>query len=94
MEAFAAGTPVLTSNTTACAEVAGDAALRIDPTSIPAIEKGLERLLTEDDLRAKLQSAGRQRLKAFSWERCARETLAVYRRVLAREQRGSRQRLG
>src|SRR6185437_15832354 len=79
LEAMAAGTPVLTSNVGATAEVAGDAALLVDPLSVAAIRDGLRALLTDAGLRDDLRARGRRRAAQFSWERAAAETLALYR---------------
>jgi glycosyltransferase involved in cell wall biosynthesis len=77
LEAMAAGTPVLTSDLSSLPEVAGDAALLVDPGSEEAIAKGMERLLEAPDLRARLAAAGRDRVKEFRWERTARLTAEV-----------------
>lgn len=82
LEAMAAGAPVLTSDSSSLPEVAGDAALLIDPHSVEAIRQGLARLLAHPALRHRLADAGREREAAFSWERAARQTLDVYRTVL------------
>ena len=81
LEAMHCGTPVLTSNVSALPEIAGEAALLVSPTNVDAITDGLTRLLEETDLRAELRERGYARVRLFSWERCARETLAVYQRV-------------
>lgn len=77
LEAMAAGAPVLTSAASSLPEVAGDAALLIDPRDTAAIATGLQRLLTEPGLADGLRAKGRQRARAFSWERTARETLGL-----------------
>lgn len=85
IEAMACGTPALTSNVSATAEVAGDAALLVDPMSITAIRDGLRALLADDDRRRALSAAGRERAAQFSWRRAADETYAVYDRVARNE---------
>jgi glycosyltransferase involved in cell wall biosynthesis len=70
VDAFACDTPVLTSSTTSLPEVAGDAALLIDPQEIEAIRGGLQRLLSERSLRTELIIRARERLKQFTWENC------------------------
>jgi alpha-1,3-rhamnosyl/mannosyltransferase len=82
LEAMACGTPVLTSNRSAMPEVAGEAALRVDPDDVDSITRGLLRICEDDDLRAHLQSAGPVRAATFTWAECARRTAAVYRSVL------------
>jgi alpha-1,3-rhamnosyl/mannosyltransferase len=57
----------------------------VDPEDVQAIASGLNDLLQDDDLRNVLRAAGTARVASFSWERCARETLAVLRRAHERE---------
>lgn len=83
VEAFAAGTPVLTSTAGALPETAGGAALLVDPTDPGAIAAGLERLLADPALRADLVARGRDRAARFTWEATAQAILGVYRRVVA-----------
>ncbi len=82
LEAFASGTPVLTSDRTATAEVAGDSALVVDPYDVGAISRGLVSLLTDASLRSRLSEAGRKRASRFSWREAAAETLKVWREIL------------
>ncbi len=84
LEAMQCGCPVLTSNVTSMPEIAGDAALYIDPYDVAAIAAGLERLASDEELRSTLRTRGFDRAKEFSWERCARETHAGYRAALER----------
>lgn len=82
LEAMAAGVPVLAANRGALAETAGDAGLLVDPESTEAITAGLLSLLTEaEDARARRIARGRARASVFPWERTARETLEILRRV-------------
>lgn len=79
VEAMASGTPVLTSSTTSLPEVAGDAALLVDPTSIDEIAQGISRITNDSRLRQSLRNAGLIRAKRFSWDSIAnrvQETLA------------------
>lgn len=78
IEAMACGVPVVTSNGSALVEVAGDAALLMDPTSVPSLMSAINEALTSGDLRARLRSAGLQRAAAFSSRALAEETLSVY----------------
>jgi glycosyltransferase involved in cell wall biosynthesis len=80
-EAMAAGTAVLTSDRSSLLEVAGDAALLVDPTDAEAIAAGLERLLGDCELRRELAERGRRRAASLTWERTARETLAYLNMV-------------
>jgi glycosyltransferase involved in cell wall biosynthesis len=83
VEAMACGTPTLISDTPALREVAGDAALAASPYDVMALSEGLERLLCDEPLRIRLRAAGLARAAQYSWQRTARETLAVYRAALA-----------
>lgn len=81
LEAMACGAPVITSNTTSLPEVAGDAALLVNPNDPEELGNAIMRLLTDQTLRESLRVRGRERAKRFTWERAARQTLAVYREV-------------
>jgi glycosyltransferase involved in cell wall biosynthesis len=77
LEAMAAGIPVACSDIPPLREVAGEAALFFDPLNEQAISGALERIVADAALRAKLEKAGPERARAFTWERAARETLAA-----------------
>ncbi len=83
LEAMACGTPVLTSNVSATAEVAGDAALLVEPRSVESIRDGLARMIADGELRELLARRGIARAAQFSWRRAADETHGVYGRVFA-----------
>lgn len=83
LEAMACGTPVLTSNVSSLPEVVGEAAVMVDPRDESALAAALRRLLSDPAGRERLAAAGIARARNFSWERTARETVAVYCRVLA-----------
>lgn len=68
VEAMACGIPVLTSTVTALPEVAGDAALLVDPYDVDALANGIERVLTDEALRARLRLAGPKRAAMFRWD--------------------------
>lgn len=82
LEAMAAGLPVLTADRGAMAEVAGDAAVLVDPHDTGALASGLHRLATDYRLRERLTAAGPDRARKWSWSRTAETTAAVYRRLL------------
>jgi len=82
LEAMASGVPVITSNTTSLPEVVGDAGLLVDPQNVDALREGISRLLVDDTLRRDISGKGLERARLFSWEKCSRETLAVYERVI------------
>lgn len=77
LEAQSYGVPVVTSNNSALPEIAGDAALLVDPTDVDAIADAMLRLSQDEALRQRLIEAGYANVKRFSWEKAARETLAV-----------------
>ncbi len=81
IEAMACGIPVITSNCASIPEIAGDAAVLIDPLKADEIAEAIHQVLFTPSLREKLITHGRERAKLFSWEKTARETLAVYQEV-------------
>jgi glycosyltransferase involved in cell wall biosynthesis len=81
LEAMASGTPVVTSNVSSLPEVAGDAALLIDPHDPGAIADGIERVLTDETLRRELRAKGLARAKQFSWESSVRRVREIYQEV-------------
>ena len=83
IEAMACDTPVITSNLSSLPEVAGGAALLIDPYSVEAIAEAMDRVYRDSGLRERMILQGRARARDFSWEKTARETHAVYQRALA-----------
>jgi glycosyltransferase involved in cell wall biosynthesis len=82
LEAMACGTPVICSNTASLPEVAGDAALLVDPTDVEGIATALSQVLTDGALQAQMRARGELQAAHFSWERTAEETLAVYQRLM------------
>jgi glycosyltransferase involved in cell wall biosynthesis len=81
-EGMAAGVPVVASSAGAIPEVAGDAALLVDPEDEDALAVALARALDDDALRGDLVTRGRRRVEDLSWSRCAERTAAVYEEVL------------
>jgi glycosyltransferase involved in cell wall biosynthesis len=79
LEAMASGTAVITSMGSSLQEVAGDAALIVDPLDVNSITSALRRMLSDQTLREEMARAGIRRSKVFDRDRCAMETLAVYR---------------
>jgi len=88
LEAFAAGVPVMTSNVSSLPEVAGEAAVLVDPADTHAIAKALSELVGDADLRAVLSAAGVARASRFTWEATARATAAVLREAVAGSRTG------
>lgn len=79
LEAWACHCPVLTSHVSSLPEVAGKAALLVNPYSIEDISQGIIKITNNQEIRNKLIKAGRERLKNFSWEKAASQTLGVFR---------------
>ncbi len=82
LEAMSCGAPVITSNVSSMPEVAGDAARLVTPTDAEELGEALRALLSDEGLRKNMRKKGRERASLFSWERCARETLELYRKVV------------
>jgi len=83
LEAFACGTPVVTSNTTAMPEVAGDSAILVDPLDQDEITGAFHRILSDNALSASLVGKGLSRANEFTWQKTALETIKVYEKALA-----------
>jgi glycosyltransferase involved in cell wall biosynthesis len=81
LEAMASGAPVLTSNVSSLPEVAGDAAVLVDPANLDSVVDGLRQMLASDELRARLRAAGPAQAAPFTWERTASLTHAAYQRI-------------
>jgi len=81
LEAMACGVPVVTSNVSSLPEVAGDAALLLNPYSVDELTDGIWRILYDEDLRKGCITKGIERAKWFTWERCAMETLKAFNEV-------------
>lgn len=80
-EAMACGCPVITSNVSSMPEVAGEAALLVDPESVDDIRAAMEKSTADPAVRTQMIAAGLLRAHQFSWSRCAEETLSVIRSV-------------
>jgi glycosyltransferase involved in cell wall biosynthesis len=85
LEAMACGTPVICSNTSSLPEVAGEAALLIDPLDTPALTSAMVQVQADSALRAALAERGLAQVRKFSWARAAREALAVLEEAAARQ---------
>ena len=84
LEAMASGTPVVTSNVSSLPEVAGDAAMLVDPYDVDSIVDGVRRVLTEPALAEDLRRKGLVRAREFSWERSVARTRDLYHEVGSR----------
>jgi glycosyltransferase involved in cell wall biosynthesis len=83
LEAMKCGTAVITSNTSSLPEVVGDAGMMYDPADADGICQGLLDLLRDSELRNEMRQRSLRRSALFSWERCARETIAAYEKALS-----------
>lgn len=82
LEAMACGVPVVCSNVSSLPEAAGDAALLVEPLDDEALAAAVQRLITENDLALAMQAKGIAHAAQFRWERCAAETVGIYRQVV------------
>jgi glycosyltransferase involved in cell wall biosynthesis len=85
LEAFAAGTPVICSNTTSLPEVGGEAILSCDPTNIEDMSNLMVQISQDQDLRAELIRLGKERLRIFSWKQSAKNLREALQRVSLRK---------
>ena len=84
LEAMSCGVPVITSNTSSMPEVAGDAALLVDPYNVNALAEVLYKVMKSEDLRKRLMAKGFERIRLFSWERCAGKTIQAFEKAVKR----------
>ncbi len=84
LEAMRCGTPVLCANTSSLPELAGDAALLVDPLDVQAIAEGMDRLSRDPGLRSDLAARGYQQVEKFTWAQAARQTLHALEQAAAR----------
>lgn len=82
LESMACGTPVITTTSSSLPEVAGSAAILVDSEDVEGFCRAIARVLTEPELARRMQADGLAQAAAFSWDRTARDTLAVYSKVL------------
>ena len=83
LEAMAHGTPVITSNTSSLPEVAGNAALLVNPENVFEIQRALQKALLDPVLRGRMKERGYQQAQRFSWTNSVERILAIYREVAA-----------
>ncbi len=81
LEAMALGTPVACSDVTSLPEVGGDAPVYFDPKDAQSVADSIARVLCDDNLRTRMINSGKNRVKAFSYVRTARETLDIFKRI-------------
>ena len=78
------GTPVITSNTSSMPEVAGDAALLVDPYNVNALAEAMHSIMKSENLMERLMAKGFERIRLFSWERCAGKTIQAFEKAVKR----------
>ena len=78
LEAFATGTPAIVSNVSSVPEVAGGAALFINPLNVQELAEAIFSLSQDEKLKNELREKGKERVKQFDWKKCARQTLEIY----------------
>lgn len=81
LEAFSLGTPVIASNTSSIPEIAGDAAILVDPKITSQISEAVIKILSNKNLSVSLIKSGKERVKMFSWEKSAEEYLNLYKQT-------------
>jgi glycosyltransferase involved in cell wall biosynthesis len=82
LEAMGFSCPVITSSIGSMKEVSGEAALHVNPHDVSNIADGICKLIENNALREQLTQAGHERVKQFTWQKCAQETINVYKQVL------------
>jgi len=82
LEAFCFKVPVVTSNTSSLPEVAGDAAILVNPLSVDSIAEGIKKVILDKKGYNNLIARGGERLKLFSWEKTAEQTIEVYEKMI------------
>lgn len=83
LEAMACGIPVVTTNVSSMPEITGDAGVLVDPYDVDSMADAIRRVVVDREIHAELECKGLERARMFSWERTAKETVAVYERIAA-----------
>jgi len=79
LEAFATGTPIIASNVSSIPEIAGGAAKLVNPVNVKEIADAMLELAKDENLRNIYRTKGLEQVKKFTWEKCAQETLDLYK---------------
>ena len=85
LEAMALGVPVITSKVSSMPEIAGKAALFVDPSNVDQLVRAMADVLTKPAVAKRLAEAGPEQAKQFSWDTCATETMEVYKKVIGKK---------
>ncbi len=85
LDAMQSGVPVLTSNNTSLVEVAGEAALKVNPHSVTEIAQAMQKISSDKSLRKQLVAKGEVQAQQFSWQNAARQTLATYHKAISND---------
>lgn len=85
LEAMASGVPIITSDSTSLPEVVGEAGVLVNPYDVDHLKEAMVELLENEKRRQEMAEKGIARAKLFSWEKCARETITVYEKVLSKK---------
>ncbi len=83
IEAMAYGTPVLTANNSSMPEVAGDASLLVDALDTDSIERGLDKLITDDSLKARLAGNAKKNASRYDWDESAKQLVTVFEKAIS-----------
>lgn len=81
LEAMAAGCPVVSSNASSMPEVVRDAGMYFNPNEIEDMREAIEKVVFSESLKSQLISSGYENIKDFSWDKCAQETLDIYKKL-------------
>jgi glycosyltransferase involved in cell wall biosynthesis len=79
LEALASGTPAIVSNVSSVPEIAGDSAIYVNPLNTAEIAENMKKLARDENLKNELKAKGKTRAGKFNWEKCALQTLEVYK---------------
>lgn len=83
LEAMACGAPTITSSSSSLPEVAGDAALLVDPDDVEGLARGMVNIVSDPELQRSLRGRGFERARLFTWQRAAVAIQALYRELCA-----------
>lgn len=85
VEAMQSGCPVVTTKGGSISEIAGDAAIYVDPEDVDSIEEGIKKVFNDEKLQKELRTKGLEQAKIFTWEKTANATMSVYKKIFKNE---------